>query len=161
MKLYFGDDSAVCTGTGGREPNVFLFGGYYVDFDNLKLLESRIAAVKAKYGCPPEMPVKWNFRDLYSTFKESNKLDVYNGILAQSDALRTELLSLLEEVNAFVLLSAIRGHSPKNLKARRDYYGWGICCILQRLGFDGVDSKDRLHFLAQFEARGRYQEDAV
>jgi len=144
--LYFGDDSS-CSSCGiARQQDVFLLGGYYVARDVLKKLERRIGEIKTKYGSNERLPLKWNFRDLKPIYDAAKQDALYKTLLAQSDTIRLELLQLLTEFNATVLLAAVRGHSLNDLKTRREYHSWGLTMILQRLAFDcgREDSTDNL-----------------
>jgi hypothetical protein len=132
--FYFGDDSS-CSSGGTKLQDVFLFGGFYVDRKLSKSLEKRIAEIKVKFGSTADLPLKWNFKDLYPTYYAAGKAALLKALLAKSDEIRLEMVRLLDEFHATVLIAGIRGHSLQDLKTRREYHAWALTMILQRLGF--------------------------
>jgi hypothetical protein len=133
--FYFGDDSS-CSSCGTKQQDVFLFGGYYIEPPRLKALEKRIQEIKLKHGGCARLPLKWNFLDLRAIYAAAGQLAMFTSLLAKSDLIRLELLQLLEEFKAIVLIAAIRGHSRNDLKKRREYHAWALAMIIQRLAFD-------------------------
>lgn len=136
MICFFGDDASLKSDPSHKHDDVFLFGGYYLEGASVKSLENEIEEVKAQEGCPPDMPIKWNFMDLERLYKGSGKLDLHKHLLSKMETLRHGMLQLLGKHNAKVLVAAIRGYSPTKLQERRKYYGWALTDILQRLAMD-------------------------
>jgi hypothetical protein len=133
---FFGDDSSLKSAPALAQDDVFLLGGYHVQGDRLKTLESEIARVKSSYSCPPEFPVKWNFRDLEPFYQKLGQVQLYQTLLPKMDTVRADLLNLLQQFNAVVVVAVIKGYSPRNLQKRREYHGWALADILQRLAMD-------------------------
>ena len=137
MLTGFLDDTEIVVDGDDPTPDIFIFGGFFVRQAYLVDLQRRIAEVKVAYGLPWYAPVKWNMKDkglqeFYSPdYMLNPDLAVY--LRKISDDLRQDLLALLEEFDAKVLISG-RYDISRNPATHSDYYAWAFENLLQRVG---------------------------
>lgn len=133
----FLDDTEIVVDTADAKPDIFAFGGYFIRGDKLDELQRRIQQVKEAYGLPGYAPVKWNLRDktLQNFYQEVNRLEptLVDDLLRVSDSIRQDLLALLAELDAKVLISA-RYDVANRQATSNDYYTWAFENLLQRIG---------------------------
>jgi hypothetical protein len=119
---------------GRSQPDVFVFGGYFLALNSLGSLLDRIARVKGEYGLEPDDPVKWNLKDssLKKAYEVRNKGELWNQLIKVSDDIRAELVGLLEEHEAIVMACALERLSEYT--DQQDCYRWALENLLQRVG---------------------------
>ena len=109
MLIGFLDDTEIVIDSQDSEPDIFVFGGYFIPQDVLHDLQRRICEVKMNNGLPGWAPVKWNLKDtsLHAFYCVNNWLspEIANGLLDNSYQLRHDLLELLSDFNAKILVS--------------------------------------------------------
>lgn len=156
MNCYFGDDSSLASDHSLRHDDVFLLGGFYIQAGRLQTLERRVREIKEAHGGRVDLPVKWNFADLRVLYDRAGATNVYRRIALELGDLRREVLGLLVEFQATVLLAAVKGYTSKNLQSRRKYHGWALANILQRLGFDCGRAvvQDHVNFIVHLDWPG-------
>jgi hypothetical protein len=62
--------------------------------------------VKSKYT-DPDLPVKWNFKDLKATYKKFEKLDDYDKMLSDSNNWRLEIFEKSINIDYKIVISAL------------------------------------------------------
>ena len=127
MLAGFLDDTEIVVDGEDSNPDIFIFGGFFVWQEQLGDLQRRIAEVKETYGLPSHAPVKWNLRDkgLREFYSPENLLDPdqANHLMEISASLRRDLLAILNEFEAIVLISG-RYDASYNPATNSDYYAW-------------------------------------
>ncbi|RIV43583.1 DUF3800 domain-containing protein [Flagellimonas pelagia] len=119
MIKWFADDTKLSTKK-GDENNVLLFGGVIVDTKAEQELIDLFHKVKNEYTFP-DLPVKWNFKDLKKTYQEFGKEDDYNLLLNRSNEWRTKIFKESKNINYRVIIACLeRYESQKKLKEVKD-----------------------------------------
>lgn len=137
MLIGFLDDTELIVDAEDPNPDIFVFGGYFIRMDQLHAFQQRIQEVKWKYNLLGHAPVKWNLRDasLVAFYKEERWLNSEwpEQLRAVSTEIRRDLLALLVEFDACILISARYDRHWQEV-AHSDYYVWAFENLLQRVG---------------------------
>ncbi len=117
MYKWYADDTEFRSEKRLIKPNIFVFGGIVISPEEDRKLREIIKEVKSKYTYP-DLPVKWNFKDLKSVYKEFNRLDQYKGLLENSYEWRREIFEKSLEVDYKVVISMLENfqYIKNNLK---------------------------------------------
>jgi hypothetical protein len=122
---------------GAEAPDVLVIGGYAIPRDKVQVLLKKVQEIKLKYGLDPHCPVKWNVRDLDRALVAHGLSNQKEILLAQSNALRTDLLDALTENGGTILVSAIQAYSNKKQvlgKTKEDLVSYSFGNLLMRAG---------------------------
>lgn len=137
MLIGFLDDTEIVVDPDDPQPDIFVFGGYFIRQELLHAFQQRICETKFSHGFIWHAPVKWNLRDtsLREFYKTERLLNPENPdeLLTKSFAIRRDLLSLLKEFDAQIFISARYDISRKEAN-RSQYYQWAFENLLQRVG---------------------------
>jgi len=127
MLKWFADDTQLRTTKEHKRPNVFLFGGIIIDSFEEEKLRKIMKDVKSKYTYP-DMPVKWNFKDLNKTYFKFDRLADYKKLLEDSYNWRCEIFERVQEVDFKIVISALENfqYEKNNLKKIK----YDLNCIL-------------------------------
>ncbi len=137
MLTGFFDDTDLLIDGDDIHPDIFVYGGYFIEQSRLSEFQAQIVKTKEKHGLIWHAPVKWNMRDatLRKFYDGEHWLSEgsYELAFSKSNELRRDLLSLLVEFEAVVMVSARYDVSYKeeNLPT---YFGWAFENLLQRMG---------------------------
>lgn len=145
MKYWYADDSEFYSNVDINQPDVFVFGGIVVDDQQIIALRERIEGVKAKY-CDSRAPVKYNMKDLRSTYKKANAQDCYKSLLDNSQEVRREILKAVEDVDYEIIVSGIESvcSSSKMLKEKKsELSSFAFVMGLMRFGIEIKESDER------------------
>lgn len=114
---WYADNSELNGLRGSSIPDILLFGGIAVTPLDEKPMRDAIESVKAKMG-HRRAPVKWNFKDLKSTYKKGGIEDLYSEFLAKSKDWRLEVARSVVKFDFKILVAVVEGHSiaKKTLK---------------------------------------------
>ena len=119
MIKWFADDTKLSTEK-GNENNVLLFGGVLVDTIAEQQLIELFGRVKSNYTFP-DLPIKWNFKDLKKTYIEFGKEDDYRLLLGKSNEWRTKIFEESLKINYKVIIACLeRYESNKKLQEIKD-----------------------------------------
>jgi len=132
MLIGFIDDTEIQIATDSSQPDIYVFGGFFLETAYLHDLQQRIADVKAKQGLRPWHPIKWNLKDLKKHYKKQGESEIYGRLMKASDEIRSAMLGLLSEFGAVVMACGLYRLSgtTKNV----DCYRWAFENLLQRVG---------------------------
>lgn len=137
MLIGFCDDTEIYTSRKVQKPDIFVYGGYFILHERLDEFQKRISQVKQTYGLNGYAPVKWNLKDAsLSRFYRNEKVlrpDEYQSLLAASDKLRLDLLHLLVEFDARIIVSA-RYDTALKQTSQAELFTWAFENFLQRVG---------------------------
>jgi hypothetical protein len=137
MLIGFSDDTELYSIGKHQTPDIFVYGGYFIPHENLDSFQKKIAEVKFSNSLLWHAPVKWNLRDrsLVKFYKQTNFLseNSYDHLLANADKIRLELLLLLVEFDAKIIVSARYDQNIKKLP-QSELFGWAFENFNQRAG---------------------------
>lgn len=137
MLIGFFDDTDLLIDGNDVHPDIFVYGGYFIEQTRLSEFQARIVEAKERHGLSWHAPVKWNMRDatLHKFYDNDHLLNenVYKTAFSKSNELRRDLLSLLVEFDAVVMVSARYDISYKE-EDIPTYFGWAFENLLQRMG---------------------------
>jgi len=113
---------------------VYALAGYVLSSTDVTRALAEVESVKATHGLLLSDPVKWNLKDtaLQKAYKKRDRESKYVDASSQSDALRSELLEVLGQVQATVFVSAIWPFSET--PQRYGLLQWAFENLLQRVG---------------------------
>jgi len=148
MLKWFADDTQLRTTKQHKKPNVFLFGGIIIDSYEEEKLRKIMKDIKSKYTYP-DLPVKWNFKDLKKNYTRFDKLTDYEKILSDSYNWRCEIFERSKEIDYKIVISVLENfqYEKDNLKEIKG----NLNCILF------ANSLMRLGLYAQREESDEFQ----
>ncbi|MCR4433938.1 MAG: DUF3800 domain-containing protein [Caldiserica bacterium] len=133
MFIGFFDDTEVLA-SGKIEPDVYVFGGYFILQSQLEKFQRRIFQIKEEYGLKGHFPIKWNWKasELKCFYEEQRLLENYNKLFKIGNQIRRPLLQLLKEFHAIVMACGLyrQAQTTKHV----DCYRWAFENLLQRIG---------------------------
>lgn len=106
MRYWFADHTDFRSQKGSQVPDVFIFGGVLIPKEELEKLIGIFQDVKARYT-HPNMPVKYNLRDLKDKYEEFARGDEYRKLLNESYEWRQEIFRRASDLNYSIVLSCI------------------------------------------------------
>ncbi len=151
-KRFYLDDNQFTFTEKLRSREIYIIGGFSVDFQKERELEQEITAVKQRYGFEKRHPVKWNIKDLKKYYAEKNEEQFFDNLMKASDKIRFELLDILsmERFNIAVFVSAIVRLKRKDKPAIS--YQRCLTNLLQRLAMNvGITDDCHAVFLDFFK----------
>ena len=127
-EIYVGDNRA------DNRPDIYVFGGYFVEHKRIEELQGRIAEIKTEYGLEAHYPVKWNLRDntLKDFYQKQGLDDIYEHLMDSSDSIRRSMLKLISGFDAVVMACGL--YRLYKDTEQRDCYRWAFENLLQRIG---------------------------
>jgi len=137
MLIGFIDDTEIKTSLEGGQPDIYVFGGFFLERARSRDLQQRIAEVKDAYGLKPWHPVKWNLKDLKKHYRKHNEAEIYERVMEASDDIRSAMLNLLPEFEAVVMACGLYRLSDSTENV--DCYRWAFENLLQRVGLMARD----------------------
>jgi hypothetical protein len=147
MLIGFFDDTELVVDDDDYHPDIFVYGGYIIEQGRLSEFQERICTIKEDYGLLGYSPIKWNIRDdaLSKFYNHANGLNPnsFNTLVDKAPSMRRDLLALLSEFNATIMVSA-RYDKSKNPETLATYSLWAFENLLQRMGM-----------MAQFPDQGK------
>jgi len=137
MLIGFFDDTDLVVDDEDNLPDIFVLGGYFIRQDLLALFQARISEVKRKYGLLPHAPIKWNLKDdsIRKFYRPEFWLnpDEPDRLIKIAFDIRHDLLALLAEFNAIVIVSA-RYDIAREEVLQSQYSLWAFENLIQRVG---------------------------
>ncbi|WP_277680213.1 DUF3800 domain-containing protein [Gracilibacillus dipsosauri] len=117
MYKWFADDTELRSENGLHKPNIFLFGGIVIEPNEERKLIKIIKDIKSRYTYP-DLPVKWNFKDLKQIYKRFDRLEDYNKLLCKSHEWRKEIFQRSLGIKYKVVISMLENfqYDKNNLK---------------------------------------------
>ena len=145
MVMGFFDDTEVSVDSEDSNPDIYIFGGYLIPSNQIYALLTEIQKIKASFGLPVWMPIKWNIKDSgissfikdYYHLLDERHLDI---ALTYSDEIRSELLKVLSQFNIKVFISGRYDRHHKEATSK-DYSHWAFENLLQRVGIFAQNNK--------------------
>ena len=98
----------------------------------MQALSQRIVEIKAEHGLSAWHPVKWNIRDLRKAYEATGDGMLYERLMRESDAIRSEMLSLISEFDTIAMACGLQRFSGTPSNA--DCYSWAFENLMQRVG---------------------------
>jgi len=137
MQIGFFDDTDLLVDEDDKKPDIFVYGGYFIEQESLPEFQGKVCAIKRANGLWDHAPVKWNMKDdsLRKFYDVDHWLseDAYKLALSRSSAIRLQLFELLAKFHATVMISARydKSHKPEELPT---YFSWTFENLLQSMG---------------------------
>lgn len=107
---WYADDSDLRTIQDLNFPNIVLFGGFAVPYEQESDLRNAIEQVKEKYGSR-RAPVKWNFKDLKRKYEQQGQYEIYNTFLENMHNIRRDIFCAAEKYDICIIFSLVQGYS--------------------------------------------------
>lgn len=115
---WFADNSELMGIREAECPDILLFGGIAISFDQeLKMIRTLENIKKDRFGTG-RAPVKWNFKDLKPFYSKNNLKELYEKMLPESKAWREELFDSTKDVDYAIIISCVESHSIKKKTIR-------------------------------------------
>ena len=107
---WYADNSELNGIRGSTVPDILLFGGVAIANGQELALREAIESVKAKYAFT-RAPVKWNFRDLKSSYLAHKRNAEYETLLRSSKEWRMEIAQAVQEFDFKIIIAIVESHS--------------------------------------------------
>tara|TARA_R100001039_G_scaffold38323_2_gene39403 strand:- start:2057 stop:2383 length:327 start_codon:yes stop_codon:yes gene_type:complete len=101
---WYADDSDLRVIKDLNFPNIVLFGGFAVPYEQECALRSAIEEAKAKFG-HRRAPVKWNFKDLKSRYEQQGQKKTYDVFLKNMHDVRREIFCAAAQFDICIIFS--------------------------------------------------------
>lgn len=140
---WFADDSDLRTIKEVNFPNIVLFGGFAVPYEQELELRNAIESAKERFGYR-RAPVKWNFKDLKKKYQQQNQLQAYETFLANMHEIRKEIFDAAAEFDIKIIFSLVQGYSSDKkvlMDAKADLARFVFTNSLMRFALHAQESK--------------------
>lgn len=107
---WYADDSDLKTIQDLNFPNIVLFGGICIPYEQELALRNAIETAKSQFG-PARSPIKWNFRDLKRKYEQQNQRAVYDSFLENMHDVRKEVFNAASEFDIRIIVGLVEGYS--------------------------------------------------
>lgn len=107
---WFADDSDLKMIEDHNFPNVILFGGFAISYEEERALKADIEAAKGRF-VHPRSPIKWNFKDLRGKYRQQNHEEAYRALLENMFEVRKAIFEAASKHNFCIIFSLVRGYS--------------------------------------------------
>lgn len=131
------DATALMGPWGAQTEDVHVIGGFAIQEPRIPDLLARVRARKNELVGNPDVPVKWNLKDLKKALACYGLTDQAPKLLAQSEDLRSLLLAELKTAEPVLFASAICSYSNKRKTihaTKPSLTSFSFSNLLQRLG---------------------------
>jgi hypothetical protein len=98
-----------------------VMGGLLINHENEKKLISIIREIKSRYFSP-ELPLKYNMKDLKPIFTNQNLVNEFNQFKNESFAWRKELFERSLEIDYQIIISVVKHYQPDKKESKVDKY---------------------------------------
>ncbi|MEL7834678.1 DUF3800 domain-containing protein [Fodinibius sp. Rm-B-1B1-1] len=141
MNYWFADHTDFRSKKGNRIPDIFILGGIVISKESLDQVSEIFRNIKSDYT-HPNMPVKWNFRDLEDKYKEFGLEDDYQALLKNSKDWRKDIFSQLADTEYKIVLSCIENFQKKKDldQVKYDLLRYSFSNALMRVGYCAYDT---------------------
>ncbi len=132
---FFGDNYE--TSINKPQPEVFCYGGYLIEKEDIKSLEEFYYGIKKNYKIPYHFPLKWNLKDTILTkfYEEENYGNLLGEIInCKRGNIREDILKGLQNFKIKIIFSGFRELRKKTGKS--DFLKWSFTNILQRIFYE-------------------------
>lgn len=109
---WFADDSDLKLIEDHNFPNVILFGGFAISYEEERALKADIEAAKGKF-VHPRSPIKWNFKDLRDKYRQQNQEEAYVALLENMFEARKAIFEAASKHDFNIIVSLVRGYSSE------------------------------------------------
>lgn len=140
---WYADDSDLRTIKDLNFPNIVLFGGFCVPYDQEKELRIAIEKVKEEYGSR-RAPVKWNFKDLKKKYEQQGQAKIYQEFLQNMHNIRRDIFCSAAQFDICLIFSLVQGYSSDRkvlMEAKADLARYVFTNSLMRYALHAKESK--------------------
>lgn len=120
-----------------QAPDLIITGGFMVTEAIVPSLLSSVRDIKKRISSHPDVPAKWNLKDISRALKLHGLQSLEKKLLASADELRTAMLDALVQADAKLFLSMLQAHSRKKQvlgATRADLVRFSFSNVLMRAG---------------------------
>jgi len=114
---WFADNSELNGIKEAEIPDILMFGGIAVPTNVEHELRLRIEGIKGQYA-HPRAPVKWNMRDLKSSYMNQGQVEMQKHLQDSSREWRREIFTALAEYEVTLIVSCIEAYSADRKKIK-------------------------------------------
>lgn len=107
---WYADDSDLKMIVDHNFPNVILFGGFAIAYENERALKEDIETVKGQFA-NPRAPIKWNFKDLKQKYKQQNQEKTYEALIENMFEVRSAIFEAASKHSFSIIFSLVRCYS--------------------------------------------------
>lgn len=142
---WYADDSDLKTIQDINFPNIVLFGGIAVPYEQEGALREAIEAAKERFGYK-RAPIKWNFKDLKSKYEQQNHLKAYETFLNNMHEIRSAVFESAKDIEFSIIFSLVEGYSSDKkvlMDAKTDLARYVFTNSLMRFALHAQETKAR------------------
>lgn len=107
---WYADNSELNGIRGSSVPDILMFGGIAIPCGQELAMKDAIEWVKDKYAFK-RAPVKWNFKDLKTSYQLHKKEAEYEALLHSSKDWRREIAKIVEQFDFKIIIAIVESHS--------------------------------------------------
>lgn len=109
---WYADDSDLKLIKDHNFPNVIIFGGVAITYEEERALKADIESAKGEFT-HPRSPIKWNFKDLKEKYRQQNHEDAYHEMLDNMFEVRKAIFEAASKHDFCIIFSLVRGYSSE------------------------------------------------
>lgn len=109
---WYADDSDLKLIESHNFPNVVLFGGFAITYEEERALKADIESAKGKF-VHSRSPIKWNFKDLRGKYSQQRHEEAYKEILGNMFEVRKAIFEAASKHDFSIIFSLVRGYSSE------------------------------------------------
>lgn len=117
MHFWYADDSNLKSDKKVHVPNIFLFGGILIEQEESKKLIDLLKEIKGRYTFP-DLPIKYNLKDLKDKYKEFGREDEFKRLLHESMEWREELFRKSLDIDYQIVIAAVENFQTDRRKQK-------------------------------------------
>ena len=147
MRFYL-DNSDLHKNINDNVPGIIIIGGFAIPQSQNPELICRIYDEKIQLIGNPNIPIKWNIRDLKGHFKKNNQQQIYQNILSRSNEIRERIITTFLSFNPVIFTAIIDSYSNDRehlIRITNKLYSWTFENLLQRFGLYIQNRDDDSH----------------
>lgn len=119
-----------------KSNNTFIMGGLLIKREEEIKLCALMKEIKGRY-IHPDLPIKYNMKDLKSKYDEHNHTNEFKVLLAESAKWRKELFERAIAIDFKIVIGVVQNlqtHKPSQKEIKSELLGYAFVDILMRLG---------------------------
>lgn len=144
MTKFYLDHTEFKVDTDASIKDTIVMGGLLIGHDEEKKLTSIIREIKSRYF-NPDLPLKFNMKDLKKKYQEYNLHAEFEAFLKDSAKWRKELFERSLEIDYTVIISVIKHYQPGKKEQAVDKFdilGYAFNNVLMRTALEVQDKKE-------------------
>ncbi len=138
MNTYYADLTEFKSNKEAKTKDVVVLGGILISNSEEQKLSTLIRQVKTKY-VNPDMPIKYNFKDLKPVYESFNLLSEFDNLLKKSRDWRKEIVELSLQVDYKIIIAIIKNfqsHKAEQKSIRSQLHNFAFSDVLMRVAME-------------------------